>query len=76
MKLADDEKLVVSFWGSLGALYMNRHMAGFIELESQHDSFPAYSCDGHRCVQVAPDSIKEKGVDLDKHRTLTARVYL
>lgn len=26
--LTDDDQLVVSFWGSMGAKYMNEHMAG------------------------------------------------
>lgn len=76
MKLADDEKLVVSFWGSLGALYMNRHMTGFIELESQHDSFRHIHATGTAAYKWLPDSIKEKGVDLDKHPNIELREYI
>ncbi|MDO4287160.1 MAG: undecaprenyldiphospho-muramoylpentapeptide beta-N-acetylglucosaminyltransferase [Eubacteriales bacterium] len=74
--LAEKEKLVVSFWGSLGALYMNRHMAGFIQLESQHDSFRHIHATGTAAYKWLPDSVKEKGVDLDKHPNIELREYI
>lgn len=74
--LADGEKLVVSFWGSLGALYMNRHMAGFIQLESEHDSFRHIHATGTAAYKWLPDSVKEKGVDLDKHPNIELREYI
>lgn len=74
--LAEKEKLVVSFWGSLGALYMNRHMAGFIQLESQHDSFRHIHATGTAAYKWLPDSVKEKGVDLDKHSNIELREYI
>lgn len=74
--LAEKEKLVVSFWGSLGALYMNRHMAGFIQLESEHDSFRHIHATGAAAYKWLPDSVKEKGVDLDKHPNIELREYI
>lgn len=74
--LAEKEKLVVSFWGSLGALYMNRHMAGFIQLESEHDSFRHIHATGTAAYKWLPDSVKEKGVDLDKHPNIELREYI
>lgn len=74
--LGEKEKLVVSFWGSLGALYMNRHMAGFIQLESEHDSFRHIHATGSAAYKWLPDSVKEKGVDLDKHPNIELREYI
>ena len=74
--LGEKEKLVVSFWGSLGALYMNRHMAGFIQLESEHDSFRHIHATGAAAYKWLPDSVKEKGVDLDKHPNIELREYI
>ena len=74
--LAEGEKLVVSFWGSMGALYMNRHMAGFIKLESEHDSFRHIHATGTAAYQWLPDSVREMGVDLDKHPNIELREYI
>lgn len=74
--LGEKEKLVVSFWGSLGALYMNRHMAGFIQLESEHDSFRHIHATGAAAYKWLPDSVKEKGVELDKHPNIELREYI
>ncbi len=76
LKLADGEKLVVSFWGSLGALYMNRHMAGFIQLESEHDAFRHIHATGAAAYKWLPDSVREKGVELDKHPNIELREYI
>lgn len=74
--LADGEKLVVSFWGSMGALYMNRHMAGFIKLESQDDAFRHIHATGASAYKWLPDSVREMGVDLDKHPNIELREYI
>lgn len=37
--IPDGKKLVVSFWGSLGASKMNEHIAGFIKRNFENDSF-------------------------------------
>lgn len=74
--LADGEKLVVSFWGSMGALYMNRHMAGFIKLESEKDAFRHIHATGTAAYKWLPDSVREQGVDLDKHPNIELREYI
>ncbi|MGN1014230.1 MAG: undecaprenyldiphospho-muramoylpentapeptide beta-N-acetylglucosaminyltransferase [Butyricicoccus sp.] len=74
--LKDGEKLVASFWGSLGALYMNRHMVDFIRLESEHDSFRHIHATGAAAYKWLPDSIKEKGVDLSQHPNIDVREYI
>ena len=35
LKLRPEDKFVVSFWGSMGAKYMNEHMAGMLALETK-----------------------------------------
>lgn len=74
--LAEGEKLVVSFWGSMGALYMNRHMAGFIKLESEHDAFRHIHATGVAAYKWLPDSVRDMGVDLDKHPNIELREYI
>lgn len=76
LQLADGEKLVVSFWGSMGALYMNRHMAGFIRLESEKDAFRHIHATGSAAYKWLPDSIREQGVDLDRHPNIELREYI
>lgn len=76
LKLQDDEKLVVSFWGSMGALYMNHHMAGFIKLESETDAFRHIHATGAAAYKWLPDSVREMGVDLDKHPNIELREYI
>lgn len=76
MGLKDGEKLVVSFWGSLGALYMNRHMADFICLESKQDAFRHIHATGASAAQWLPESIREKGVDLSQHPNIEVRDYI
>ncbi len=74
--LKDGEKLAVSFWGSLGALYMNRHMVDFIKLESAHDEFRHIHATGTAAYKWMPESIKEKGVDLEAHPNIELREYI
>lgn len=74
--LRDDEKLVVSFWGSMGALYMNRHMAGFIELESREKLFRHIHATGAAAAQWLPEMVEEKGVALREHPEIELREYI
>jgi UDP-N-acetylglucosamine--N-acetylmuramyl-(pentapeptide) pyrophosphoryl-undecaprenol N-acetylglucosamine transferase len=74
--LAEDEKLVVSFWGSIGALYMNRHMVEFIRLESEKDAFRHIHATGAAAAKWLPESVKEAGVDLEKHPNIDIREYI
>ena len=76
MGLKDGEKLVVSFWGSMGALYMNRHMAGFVKLESETDAFRHIHATGTAAYQWLPDNIRELGVDLKEHPNIELREYI
>ena len=71
-----NEKLVVSFWGSMGALYMNRHMADFIELETREDRFYHIHATGSAAKKWMPQLIREKGVVLDMHPNVQLREYI
>ena len=70
------QKLVVSFWGSMGALYMNRHMAGFVALESREDRFSHIHATGTAAAKWLPELIAEKGVDLKAHPNIELREYI
>ncbi|MDO5548198.1 MAG: undecaprenyldiphospho-muramoylpentapeptide beta-N-acetylglucosaminyltransferase [Eubacteriales bacterium] len=74
--LAEGEKLVASFWGSIGALYMNRHMVEFIRLESETDRFRHIHATGAAAAKWLPDSLKEAGVDLKQHPNIDVREYI
>lgn len=74
--LREDEKLVASFWGSMGALYMNRHMAGFIKLESEEDLFRHIHATGAAAYKWLPQSVADAGVDLEKHPNIEIREYI
>lgn len=71
-----DEKLVVSFWGSMGALYMNRHMADFIELETREDRFCHIHATGSSAKKWMPELIRKKGVMLEMHPNVQLREYI
>lgn len=74
--LEDGEKLVASFWGSLGALYMNQHMVGFIKLESEQDAFRHIHATGAAAAKWMPEKIREAGVELEKHPNIDLREYI
>lgn len=74
--LKDGEKLVASFWGSLGALYMNRHMVKFVKLESEKDAFRHIHATGSAAFQWMTEDIQANGVDLSKHPNIELREYI
>lgn len=72
-----ERKLVVSFWGSMGALYMNRHMAGVFALESK-DGVPYehVHATGASAFQWMPELAREKGADFGAHPNLKLVEYI
>lgn len=74
--LKDGEKLVASFWGSLGALYMNQHMVGFIKLESEQDAFRHIHATGAAAAKWMPEKVREAGIDLTQHPNIDLREYI
>ena len=70
------EKLVVSFWGSLGAEYMNRHMVDFIVRECRHEPFVHLHAMGAFAKDWMPQRIAQAGVDLKQHPRVRLVEYI
>lgn len=72
-----EQKLVVSFWGSMGALYMNRHMAGMIALEAGDNvAYRHVHATGASAFQWMPELISEQGANLAAHPNLQLTEYI
>lgn len=77
MGIAPDEKLVVSYWGSLGAREMNKCIARVMKMEC---------CDGGKFRHIhstgsfgwkwMPDFVRELGVDMENHPAIDMREYI
>ena len=74
--LTDDRKLIVSFWGSLGAGEMNRQMADFLSIEVEKEPFYHIHAAGQLGYQRMQQMLAEKGVDLTGHKALDLRAYI
>lgn len=74
--LREDQKLIVSCWGSLGAREMNKKIARFIQLESQTDAYHHIHATGSYGWRWMPDLVKEIGVDLREHPGIDMREYI
>ena len=72
----DGRPLIVSFWGSLGAAGMNRHMADFMELEAAEEPFHHIHAAGKNGYPLVTQILKEKNVDLTQHPALEVREYI
>ena len=68
--------LIVSFWGSLGASGMNRHMADFLALEAAREPFCHIHGAGKTGYPPLLELLREKGVDLKDHPALQVREYI
>ena len=73
----DERPLIVSAFGSLGAMEMNKAMADFMKLE-QEEGFPwqHIHATGKFGWKWMPDLVKEKGVDLEKANGIEMREYI
>ena len=71
-----DMPMVVSCWGSLGAREMNRKIAEFIRLESEHEPFYHVHATGSFGWRWMPSLIKDMGVDLSKSGKIFTREYI
>ena len=73
----DERPLVLSAFGSLGAMEMNKAMADFMKLE-QDEGFPwqHVHATGKFGWEWMPDLVKEKGVDLEKADGIEMREYI
>ena len=75
--LKEDEKLVVSAFGSLGAKVMNETMADMMPLE-QKDNFPFrhIHATGSFGKEWMPKRVKDNGVDLENCPEIDIREYI
>lgn len=76
--LREQDKLVVSFWGSMGAKYMNEHMAGMLALETKRGTrFRHVHATGSAAAQWLPKMAREQGAKLkgDTPIELTEYIY-
>ena len=75
--IAEDEKLVVSAFGSLGARRMNEVIADMLPLE-QADGFPFkhIHATGKFGWEWMPETLQEKGVDLASCDAVDMREYI
>ena len=75
--LTEQDQLVVSFWGSMGAKYMNEHMAGTIALECKNNvPYHHVHATGAAAREWLPRMAKEQGADLEKHPNIEVTEYI
>lgn len=72
----DGRPLIVSFWGSLGAASMNRHMAEFLALETKERKFHHVHGAGVVGCRMMGKYLAENGVDLSTAPELEVREYI
>lgn len=75
--LRENDQLVVSFWGSMGAKYMNEHMAGALALECKN-SVPYHHvhASGAAAQEWMPRLAAEQGADLKQHPNIELVEYI
>lgn len=75
--LTEQDQLVVSFWGSMGAKYMNEHMAGTIALECKNNvPYHHVHATGAAAREWLPRMAKEQGADLEQHPNIEVTEYI
>lgn len=68
--------MVLSFWGSVGAYYMNQKMSRCIQLCAQDKQFCMVHGAGASNYQWMPDYIEKMGVNLLQARNIDLREYI
>ena len=71
-----EEPLIVSAWGSLGAREMNKKMADFMKLECDEGRFHHVHATGSFGWRWMPDLVKEKGLELEKQDKVKMQEYI
>ena len=73
----DDRPVIVSAFGSQGAMAMNKAMAELFKLQ-QDEGFPFQHIHavGSYGWEWMPELVKEKGVDLEKTKSITMQEYI
>lgn len=72
----NDKPLLLSFWGSVGAQYMNEKMCDFIKLCKEENLFNVIHATGAEAYQWMPPMLKEKGVDIEKVKNVRLMEYI
>lgn len=76
-KLFDNDKpTVLCFWGSVGAMYMNKKMEEFVSLLAEDGSFNLIQAAGRANYQWMPGEIRDRGVDLDHCGNIRLTEYI
>lgn len=77
MGIPQDEKVVVSYWGSLGAREMNRTIANVMRLECEDSArFRHIHSTGSFGWKWMPDLLRDMGIDLDRQPQIDMREYI
>lgn len=75
--LKDDDQLVLSFWGSMGAKYMNEHMAGLLALECRNNvKYYHMHASGSAAREWLPAKAAAHGAYLAEHPNITLTEYI
>lgn len=73
----EDKPLLVSFWGSLGAREMNKHIAEVMRLEKEIEGeFYHIHATGKFGYGWMPDLLAEKGIDFTADKHIKLREYI
>ena len=66
----------ISFWGSVGAQYMNEKMCDFIKIAQEENLFNVIHATGAEAYKWMPPMLKEKGVDVDDLKNIRLMEYI
>lgn len=72
----NNKPMVLCFWGSVGAMYMNKKMEEFISLLANDGSFNLLQAAGKANFQWMPDELKSMGVDLESVPNIRLTEYI
>ncbi len=73
----EDKPLLVSFWGSLGAREMNKHIAEVMRFEKENEGeFYHIHATGRFGYSWMPDFLAEKGIDFTSDKHIKLREYI
>lgn len=77
LSLSEEDQLVVSFWGSMGAKYMNEHMAKTMALEMQRNvSYHHIHASGGAAKDWMPRLLEEQGAPPYGNAKITLVEYI
>ena len=75
--LAEGDQYVISFWGSMGAKYMNEHMADMIARECREGvPWRHLHATGAAAAKRVPELVRADGGDLSQHPNLGLTEYI